>query len=146
MVNTGIKMTNAGDFLKVYIVDVEREEMGVQDMPNTLRDMKRLTCANCIEISDVTILGQPFKAIYSAKVNGSQHISCVDEKGKSVYRGNVIIVASEKDRYGNEILTDLTDDEVQLLMSNTGLMYIEGKDGGAAYNAYVLCNLIEVKE
>ena len=146
MVNTGIKMTNAGEFLKVYVVDVDKEEMGAQDMPNTLRDMKRITGANCIEIGDITVLGQAFKAIYSAKVSGSQHISCVDDKGKAVYRGNIIIVAYERDRYGNEILSSLTDDDIQLLMSNTGLMYIEGKDGGSPYNAYVLCNLKEVKE
>ena len=143
MVNTGIKMTNIGEYLKVFIIDVEKEEVLVQDMPNTLKDMKRITHSNCIEIGDVTIRGQAFKMIYSSKVNDNQHISCVDENGTVNYRGNIIVVGCEVDVYGGETLASLVDDDINLLLGNTGLMFIENKDGGS-YNTYVLCNVIDM--
>ena len=62
-----------------------------------------------------------------------------------VFRGNVIILGVEKDSYGNEILTSLSTDDYNLLIANVGLMFIEGKDN-TAYNAYVLCNVVEVRE
>lgn len=146
MVNTGIRMTNIGQFLKVFVIDAEKDEVGMIDMPNTLNDMRKTTGSNCVEIGDITIFGQPFKAIYSSKVNSGQHVSCADEKGKVVYRGNVIIVGVEKDSYGNEILADLTTDDYNLLIANVGLMFIHNKDKDTAYNAYVLCNVTELKE
>ena len=141
MVNVGIRMSNIGEFLRVFVVDVEKEEIKMIDMPNTLRDMKKLTKASCIEIGDIEVQGQAFKAVFGSKVKTNQHISCADVDGKVVYRGNVIVVAFETDAYGNETLSSLTDDDINLLLANTGMMFIE--NGDSPYNAYVLCNVID---
>ena len=141
MVNTGIKMNNIGEYLKVFVIDVAEEEMGVIEMPNTLKDMKRITHASCIEIGDISIGENRFKSIYATKTNEKIHISCADSKGKVIYRGNIIIVAYETNGKGDETLCSLTDEEISVLMSNTGLMYINNKDG-TEYNSYVLCNVI----
>lgn len=141
-VNVGIRMTNIGEYLRVFVIDVLKEEMGEQEMANTLKDMKYITGAKTIDIGDITVAGMPFKLIFSATVNDSMHISAVDGDGKPVFRGNIIAVGTEKLKGGTEVLRSLTDDEVFLLMANTGLMAIDSAENGGLYNAYVLCNVV----
>lgn len=140
MVSTGIRMSNIGEYIKVFMIDVENETMGTIEMPNTLKDMKKLVGAPTIQVGTIAIGEYTFKAIYTARANDKMHISCADEKGVSVYRGNVLIVGFETDVNKGEILCSLSDEEAQLLLANTGLMYIECKDN-TAYNTYVLCNV-----
>lgn len=142
MVNVGISMTNIGQYLKGFYLNVADEEMGELEFPNTLRDMKSLTKAKCIDIGDIKVQGMPFKTIYSATANDNMRISAVNSDGKCIYRGNVLVVGFETDANGVERLRSLTEDELYLLMANTGLMFIDGKSsGGEQYNAYVLCNV-----
>ena len=141
MVNTGIKMNNIGEYLKVFVIDVVEEEMGVVEMPNTLKDMKRITGAPCIEIGDIRIGENKFKSIYASKTNENIHVSCADSKGKVIYRGNLIIVAYETNGNGDEILCSLTEEEIAVLLSNTDLMYLNNEKNNTEYNSYVLCNV-----
>ena len=145
-VNVGIRMSNIGEYLRVFVVDVEKEEMYEMDMPNTLKDMKRLTGAGCIDIDDILIGDMQLKAIFGSTVNDKMHISCINPEGKTVYRGNIIIVASRKEPDGVEMLCGLNDEEIKALLYNTGLMTIDASGNtGEKYNAYVLCN-IKVKQ
>ena len=141
-VDIEIRMTNIGEYLKGFYLNVTEEEMGAIEFPNTLRDMKALTKAKCIDIGDIRVQGMSFKTIYPATANDNMHISAVNSDGKCVYRGNILIVGSQKDKFGNETLRSLTEDELFLLMANTGLMFVDGKgSGGEQYNAYILCNV-----
>jgi len=142
MVNVGISMTNIGQYLKGFYLNVADEEMGEIEFPNTLRDMKSLTKAKCIDIGDIIVQGIHFKTIYSATANDNMRISAVNNDGKCIYRGNVLVIGFDVDANGTEILRSLTDMEMYVLMANTGLMFIDGKSSnGEQYNAYVLCNV-----
>ena len=140
MVNVGLSMCNIGEYLIAMVLDSENEDLLIIDIPNTLRDMKRYTRSDLIEIGDIKVEGQPFKCIYPAKVSDSMHISAIDNNGKPVYRGSIIILASRKEN-GREILRGLDEEEVNLLKHNIGIMIINRKDGETSYNAYVLCNV-----
>lgn len=140
MVDVGLSMCNIGEYLMAVVIDSENEDLLIIDIPNTLRDMKRYTRSDLIEIGDIKVEGHHFKCIYPAKVSDSMHISAVDSSGKTVYRGSIIILASSKDN-GREMLRGLNDDEILLLKHNIEIIIIRGKEGETSYNSYVLCNV-----
>ena len=142
MVNVGIRMTNVGEYLMTFAVNAEKDEMGKLEIPNTLKDFKREINTDCIDMDDIVVDGMTFKAMFGANAKDGAHTSCVDENGKVVYKGNIIVFGFDTDRCGNQILRSLTDEEIELLMKNTGLMTVDAKgNGGDLYNAYILCNV-----
>ena len=140
MVNVGLSMCNIGEYLMAVVIDSENEDLLITEIPNSLRDMKRYTKSDIIEIGDIRVEGQHFKCIYPAKVSNSTRISAVNNSGKTVYRGSIIILASSKDN-GREMLRGLDEGEICLLKHNIEIMMINRKEDNTSYNSYVLCNV-----
>ncbi len=143
MVDVGISMCNFGEYLMALVIDSEDDDLLIVEIPNTLRDMKRRTRSDLIEIGDITVNGKPFKCVYPSKASDSVHISAIDKGGKTVYRGSIIILGVDK-KNGKELLRGLTNEEIALLKQNIGLMRIVKKENDSSYNAYVLCNVAVV--
>ena len=141
--DVGIKMANMGEILRVFLINTSEDEVTERDMPNALSEMKRLVGSKTIDISDLVVGNKIFKVVHSLNTDPSTHISVLDEEGRTVFRGNVIIIAYSKVE-GGELLRDLMDDELAVLKNNTGLMRVSTKNN-EVYNAYALCNARKVE-
>ena len=138
-------MVNVGDYLRSFYIDTENDNIIAYDVCNALSTFKRMTGAKVINIGDITVEDKAFKIVYTHSSSSDVHISVVNTEGKTIFRGSVIVMGFDTIN-GRDVLRDLTDDEVDVIKRNLGLMVITGKEGKEPYNAYVLCNVVYSKD
>lgn len=138
--NVGLSVANTGEYIKMLHMDSETDNVIAFEFEYSLKEFKRRTHADVIEIGTVSIEGMPFKTVYSRSVNNGIHITASDGDGKTVYRGSLLILGFDIIR-GREMLRDLTNEEIMQILKNLALMTIRDDGGNEPYNSYVLCNV-----
>lgn len=141
MTRLGINMRNVDDVLTAYHIDVAHDDVGAVQFTNNLEEMRRMVSSKVVSIVSARVGGMPVRLItmHGARDATDQKVSAISPEGKVILHGSILVVGSRKE-CEDEILCDLTDEQIRYVGDHIGLVDI-GKDENK-YNTYVLCDVV----